>query len=559
MGAGKSTFTFSHSSITVNGGSTTIIITCNDQSYSHKLFDAHGEIATLAAGTTSYTYAPTANSLTKFFQEVPAQKSRLIDIYLDTYDGTTKIGRDAHSLTVTLSEDAGKPEVSDFTITDANTTAHGWGIIVYGKSSLTATATSVGQYGATISRNVFTCDHNDKHYEASDVNDLIASLPLTNTPASFTLGYKSTDSRGFSSTVTLSKSIAGYQAPHIDTFEVIRCDESGTESDTGTKAKVVVNGSWTAMKDGSVYKNPAVLKIGHKAKADTSYVYQTIVVSDSVVNVSQILSAALDTSTEYEFSVQFTDSFETYSETGVGCSNVKNILYVSADGNEMVIGTDTGHNVSIDSDSVDIRDGSKVLANFSESAINLGINSSNSGISMCGGIGSIRAQDILGTGKYHELDISCKDGVSISTKYNDAWISVQPKNAAGGANNYGVYINNLLYTDYLADWVVAEGTSGDWTYRKYASGAAECWLTKGHVWLFKQGGTFTNFTLPFTFANHDYTVYSSIEPYNVTSFFNNIHLIPDTKTTTTLRMWAWFDVDASYDYKVNVKVIGRWK
>lgn len=436
MGAGKSTFTFSHSSIIVNGGSTTITITCDDPSYSHKLLDTHGEIATIAAGTTSYTYAPTASSLTKFFQEIPAQKSRLIDIYLDTYDGATKVGRDAHSLTVTLSEDTGKPNVSGFTITDANATAHGWGIIVYGKSSLTATATSVGQYGATISRNVFTCDHNSKHYESYDANDLIASLPLANTPTSFTLGYKSTDSRGFSNTVTLSKSIAAYQAPHIDTFEIIRCDESGTETDAGTKAKVVANGSWTAMKVGSVYKNPAVLKIGHKAKADTSYVYQTIAVSDSVVNVSQILSATLDANTEYEFSIQLTDSFETYSETGVGCSNVKNILYVSADGNEMIIGTDTGNNVAIDSDSVDIRNGSATLATFSKDTIELGKNSKNAVISFCDGSGQAKATKYTLDGKsFYGLEMTSSEAAEDPNDRTHGTVAVSPRHSAISVGN----------------------------------------------------------------------------------------------------------------------------
>ena len=38
-------------------------------------------------------------------------------------------------------------------------------------------------------------------------------------------------------------------------------------------------------------------------------------------------------------------------------------------------------------------------------------------------------------------------------------------------------INNFLGggTGNLADYVVEQGTSGSWTYRKWASGVAECW------------------------------------------------------------------------------------
>lgn len=403
MGVGKSTFAFSTSSITIDGGSTTIGITRDNQSYSHKLLHGYGDIATLAVGTTSYTYSPTASDLTEFFQEIPAQKSRPIDIYLDTYNGSTKVGRDVHALTVTLSEDTAKPSISDFTITDSNTITNGWGVIVDGKSTLTASATTSPKYGATISKNIFTCTYytrientfviDRKTCESYYINDLIASLPLTTTPKAFTIGYKSTDSRGFSNSVTLEKTVAKYQAPAIDTFEVIRCDTSGNESDTGTKAIVTIKGSWAAMLVGSTYKNPATLKVGYKTKAATSYTYQTFSVSAGTVNISQSLDVTLDADTDYEFSIQFADTFETYSETGVGFSNSGNVLYVSADGKEVVIGSDAANNVLIDSDSVDIRTGSTVNATFGSDLIELGKNSKDSVIKMCGGKGSITVVD----------------------------------------------------------------------------------------------------------------------------------------------------------------------
>ena len=86
MGVGKSTFTFSNSSITINGGSTTITITRDNQSYSHKLLHGYGVIATLPVGTTDYAWTPTASDLASFFSEIPNQKTRLIDVYLDTYN-----------------------------------------------------------------------------------------------------------------------------------------------------------------------------------------------------------------------------------------------------------------------------------------------------------------------------------------------------------------------------------------------------------------------------------------------------------------------------------------
>ena len=413
MSAGKSTFKFSTPTVVTDGGSTTINIICEDPSYSHKLSHSHGEITTLAAGTTSYTWEPTADQLAEFFNEVPSRKSRSIDIYLDTYNGSTKVGRDIRSLTVTLSEATGKPTVSDFAITDSNATATSMGMIVVGKSTLTASAKATGKYKATISRNIFTCEYGGKHYESHSINDLIASLPLTTNVVVVTFGYKSTDSRGFSTTVTLNKGIVRYQAPSIKTFEVIRCDADGNENDTGTKAKVVIKGSWTAIPTGNLVRNPATLKVGYKTKEATSYTYQKITVGADTIEISQLLSATLTTGTDYEFSIELTDRFETYSEEGVGFSNVNNILYVSADGQKLVIGPDTGNNVAIKLGGVDIRNGSTVNASFSENKIELGKNSKDSIIKMCDDNGSIEVVVDDGSGYGENFTITGKSGAAI--------------------------------------------------------------------------------------------------------------------------------------------------
>lgn len=332
MGVGKSTSAFTNASITLNGGSTTINITRDNQSYSHKLSHGYGTIATLAVGTTSYTWTPTADSLADFFKEIPNQKTRLIDVYLDTYNGSTLVGRDWHALTVTLSEATGKPTVSDFVINDGNTTTKGWGIIVDGKSELTASRTVAAKYGASIVKTVYTYGSN----EYANIDDLIGSLPLTKTPTNFSIGCKATDSRGFVATANLTKSCALYEAPTIDTFEVIRCDADGNETEIGTKAKVIVKGSWCHLSG----KNTATFKMGYKAQTDADYTYQTIAVTNGIVNVEQILSATFDANTDYVFAISLADAFATYTESDKDFANSQNIMYVSADGGELSFDAD---------------------------------------------------------------------------------------------------------------------------------------------------------------------------------------------------------------------------
>lgn len=357
MGVGKSTFAFTNTAITLDGGSTTINITRDNQSYSHKLSHGFGDIATLAVGTTSYTWKPTADQLTKFFAEISNQKTRQIDVYLDTYNGSTLVGRDVHALTVTLSEATGKPTLSSFAINDSNATTKSWGILVNGKSVPTASQTATAKYGASIVKTVYTYGGN----EYSSITDLIGSLPLTTTPTNYTIGCKTVDSRGFVTTVSLTKSCAKYEAPTIDTLEMVRCDSSGNETEAGTKAKAIVKGSWASLGG----KNTAAFKIGYKLQNGDSYTYQTIAVTNGTVDVEQVLSVTLAADSDYLFAVSLVDGLNGFTEDCIGFSNSKNVMYVSTDGNELVLGSSSDGNILIGPDHVDIRKSEDVLVSFS--------------------------------------------------------------------------------------------------------------------------------------------------------------------------------------------------
>lgn len=324
MGVGKSTFAFTNTAITLDGGSTTIDITRDNQSYSHKLSHGYGIIATLAVGTTSYTWKPTAAQLTKFFEEVPNQKTRQIDIYLDTYNGSTLVGRDVHALTVTLSEATGKPTLSSFAINDSNATTKGWGILIYGKSVLTASQTATAKHGTTIAKTVYTYEEN----EYGSITDLIGSLPLATTPTNYVIGCKTVDSRGFVTTDSLTKSCARYEAPTINMFEVIRCDTDGNEYDNGTKAKAIIKGSWTSIGG----KNTVTFKIGYKLKDTNAYTYLTVSVSNGVIDYEELLSPTFEADSDYLFAVSLTDSLGgSFSDSDIGFSNGWSAISVSAD------------------------------------------------------------------------------------------------------------------------------------------------------------------------------------------------------------------------------------
>lgn len=423
MGVGKSTFAFATSSITIDGGSTTINITRDNQSYSHKLRHGFGDIATLAVGTTSYTWKPTAAQLTKFWEEVPNQKTRQIDVTLDTYNGSTLVGSDCHALTVTLSEATGKPTLTSFTVADSNATTSNLGIWVGGKSYQTESNPAVTRgsfkFGSRFAKSLFHVgspfsNGGDFPTAVHALNGAAGAMEEGADPVQVNIEGKIKDSRDFwSDALTNKYYVAKYKAPHIDMFEVLRCNSSGTEDDAGTKAKITIKGGWAAMKVGTAYKNAATLKVGYRVKGSSnSYTFQSISVSGGNIDISQLLNVTLNANTNYEFSIILSDTFsEADSMSEVGFSNLGNLISISADG----------------------------------------------------------------------------------------------KNVAFKAEHISFDCNNL--SGELCDWIVSQGISGAWTYRKWASGIAECWGAFGYncvcatAWNWGYYGyAIGGEALPFTFA-----------------------------------------------------------
>lgn len=341
MGMGKSTFDFTNTAITLDGESTTINIKRDNQSYSHELYHEYGDIAILAVGTTSYTWRPIAAQLTRFFQEVPNQKTRQINVYLYTYDGSTLVGQDCHTLTVTLSEDTGKPNALVWDIEDRTQITKNWGVIVPGLSAayLKMTQMPSGKYGARISKTAYTYGDQEYPFDMRDdisVRTLINALPLTTSPTSYALGCRVTDSRGFSTVQTITKSCARYDYPTIDRFDAIRCDANGNETSSGTKVKVIVKGSWASIGG----KNTATLKVGYKLYEDLNFTYQDISVTDGTVDINEILDVILDANENYYFSAMLSDQVNSVSEESVESSDGTSIFSVSADNRVVELNSD---------------------------------------------------------------------------------------------------------------------------------------------------------------------------------------------------------------------------
>lgn len=119
-------------------------------------------------------------------------------------------------------------------------------------------------------------------------------------------------------------------------------------------------------------------------------------------------------------------------------------------------------------------------------------------------------------------------------------------------------INTCLAREYI----VEQGTSNGWTYRKWSSGIMECWgLFSGYSVNYATGGLGylhkVNFEYPVTFAN------SGTIPTAIVKFGSGLASVVSF-TSSEYGCWLIFDAnlsgtDATTEYTIALEVKGRWK
>ena len=130
------------------------------------------------------------------------------------------------------------------------------------------------------------------------------------------------------------------------------------------------------------------------------------------------MSTVEQTASDLTISLQITDSNVSAAQTTAdnAAKTATNYLNYSSAG--LIVGDMTastlGRNILIDNDSVNIRKGSIVLASYSDSKIQLGINSTAASIEMCGGKGTILVTDNMG-------NVAADDTLAVKGRSTSLW------------------------------------------------------------------------------------------------------------------------------------------
>ena len=103
-----------------------------------------------------------------------------------------------------------------------------------------------------------------------------------------------------------------------------------------------------------------------------------------------------------------------------------------------------------------------------------------------------------------------------------------------------------------ASYIVEQGTSGIWTYRKWSDGIAECWCSKTDSVPSGWSGDGITLTFPFTFAT---VVYAIVQFHNYQIARAYTVITPKNATTITIHtnsedaLTAFFSIDVKGTWK----------
>lgn len=267
--------------------------------------------------------------------------------------------------------------------------------------------------------------------------------------------------------------------------------------------------------------------------------------------------------------------------------------YISIDGSGVLIGDMTkgvlGRNVLIDTDSVDIRTGTDVLATFSENLIELGCNSKESVISLCDNYGEIKVintnemSNIMSLNS-NRLGMYANEFAELTAKSGTSWAIISaasgdipsiimdaynPDNSVVSGqtsieiSHVGIIIRSTPYNlrcDLTAslsqDYIVESGNN----YTRWNSGKAEIWGTS--AW--DAGSTKRGKTVLYPSAIKLYgTPYSVNVTPNINGSIVNKYFVGNSAANAA-KYTDGFEVRAecstsSYTVSFDYYIVGRWK
>ena len=423
-----------------------------------------------------------------------------------TYSGSTLIGSKTIAFTASVPGSM-KPALTP-----------GWATVTYDNSGTKASAIRAWVQGYSKARAVFddsriTCKQGAsvRGYSITYLGKTVSESPYrteTIGGTAATVRCTVTDSRGLSAYEDFEIAIHPYAPPALTGARLYRADGDGAASDSGTH----IAGRATANYSSIGGENAAAIR-GYWKAVGGSYGSGEALSSGVTGIISG--SAVISTDRSYVAKLVITDSLGNTAEFEDSIPTERVAFHLKEGGNGAAFGkvAETEYVLELAED-WELKGGKKAGAGILQTTAATDLNAAAEKIAVLDGDGTVRYRTPA-----------------------------------------------ELLADLGADYIVEQGTSNGWSYRKWSSGIAECYGTLSLVPNNCPGYNGFDVSLPFTFSNTSYTVV--VQP-TINGRLTSYHAIMDSSgnnSKTTAKFILSYDYTSSTAYSVHfdIHVFGRWK
>ena len=277
------------------GSNATITINRASSSFTHTLSYTFGSLdRTIVTKTSKTSVAWTIP--TTFYARIPNSKSGTGTITCDTYDGSTKIGTKTCTFTATVRESISKPTLSPTVVDNNSTTIALTGdntkfIKYYSNAAVTTGAEA--RNSATLASQKITCGSKSISSASGTINKV----------ESGSFKFSATDSRGYTTSQTITKTLINYVK--------LTCDLQKSTPDISGNFTLTVKGNYFNGSFGAT-NNTLTIQYRYKENGGTYSNWETInaTLSGNTYTATNNLTG-LDYQKTYVFQARATDKLST--------------------------------------------------------------------------------------------------------------------------------------------------------------------------------------------------------------------------------------------------------
>lgn len=301
-------------------GNITVRVTNQNSEYQHKAKAKLGiyevESPVMSVGDLTEDLAITYDWL----NAIPNSLTGNVVVTLYTIVNGETIGSVDHTATITCPVNSNtKPNVSNLNLNPLGLLSDQY--YVQSKSSISPTATTSGNYSATIVERKVHIGSTTYNYNARQV--------LNSSGTGITVKVTAKDSRGITNEISDTIDVYAYSAPSILLPNVFRCNSAGVADDNGTYISVSAVASVTDIEGENTY----TLKVQTKISSSSAYGTATTITS----GVASVIGVFATTS-RYDVLFTLTDATGTSTTYLAAIATSGFLMFVRNDGHGVAFG-----------------------------------------------------------------------------------------------------------------------------------------------------------------------------------------------------------------------------